>query len=64
LTAGERDAYGQAVLDDILKLQRAELMRALAPARIKCNCASGTALNDGEAILAAIRQQNAARRRR
>lgn len=55
----DRKAYGEAVLAGVRALQHAELMRACAtPTNSRsANCASGTALNDGAAILEAVRSR-------
>jgi hypothetical protein len=50
LTRNERHAYGEAVEQAVLALQRSEAMHSLTPATPKCRCASGTAHNTGEAI--------------
>ena len=53
---GKRREHGEAVLEAIRRLQRSSLQREL-PGR-NPHCASGTAHNDGLAILAAVREQN------
>jgi hypothetical protein len=53
----EKHAYGDAVGNAILALQRRELMACLKPANPKINCASGTVYNTGAEIHAALRRQ-------
>jgi hypothetical protein len=55
-TDPDRHAYGQAVMAAVRALQRRELAREAPPH--PCPCASGTWESDGQAILAAVRQQN------
>jgi hypothetical protein len=57
LSADERQAYGAAVEQAILKLQRTEFMRASVVAMPQPHCASGTWHTTGEEIAAAIRQR-------
>jgi hypothetical protein len=52
----DRQAYGRAVMAAVRALQRRELAREAPPH--PCPCASGTWESDGQAILAAVRQQN------
>jgi len=52
----DRQAYGRAVMAAVRALQKRELARETPPH--PCPCASGTWESDGQAILAAVRQQN------
>jgi hypothetical protein len=54
LSRDEVKAYGQAVLDAILKLNTAP-PRVYTP---PCKCASGTRFPDGASILKAVAEQN------
>lgn len=56
MSKDQQDAYGLAVLESILTMQRAELNRTLTPSH-RCPCASGTWETDGNKILKAVRQQ-------
>jgi hypothetical protein len=55
----ERQAYGEAVLAAFRAKHRAALRREVPEHTV--NCASGTAHNTGEAILAAIRRRQGIR---
>lgn len=59
LTREERRAYGNAVEQAILALQRSQLNQGFTPITPKCRCASGTAHNTGEPIHNAVREQQA-----
>lgn len=54
----DMNAYGEAVLGGIRKIQARELMGELVPLK-NPNCASGTAHTDGDAILKSIRAKHA-----
>jgi hypothetical protein len=57
LSRNERHAYGQAVEDAILAMQRREFLRNAVEPEQRCHCASGTWHSDGEAIGQAVRDQ-------
>ena len=59
LSLDERRAYGDAVEQAILALQRSEANTGLPAVTPKVHCASGTAHNTGEAIHKALREQQA-----
>ena len=62
LSREERLAYGEAVHQAMLRLQRSEMKTRLGlnPAEFRPRCASGTWHNDGDAIHDAMLQQQQA----
>jgi hypothetical protein len=57
LSVFEREAYGDAVSERIRALQKNELASVLAVRTFRSNSASGTFANSGEAVHAAVREQ-------